>query len=92
MNYKNKTSNPFSCLKNIFTYVKSGRISRCEKVLLFAAAAIYVISPIDLLPLNPLDDIGIVGAVVAFINWRINNLPDTNAANNSTEPENRQAQ
>ena len=63
-------------LENFFKYIRSGRISRREKLLLFVCAAVYVVSPVDLLPFNPLDDIGVAGAVMAYINWRVKRIKD----------------
>lgn len=61
-------------LNNIFSYITSSKISVGEKLLLFAGVIIYVIAPIDLMPMNPLDDLGVIGIATAYINWRIKNI------------------
>ena len=67
-------NNAMPHFENLFTYFKSDGISRTEKILLLAGAVVYVISPVDLIPLNPLDDIGVIGAVMAYINWRVKHI------------------
>lgn len=63
-----------NCLNNIFLYITSREISVFEKLLLFAVVIIYVLSPVDVLPFNPLDDIGAIGIATAYVNWRIKRI------------------
>ena len=61
-------------LTNVFEYLGEPRISWIEKFLIVGGTIIYVISPLDLLPGIILDDIGITGVALAYINWRIKKL------------------
>ena len=74
-------------LDKLFTYIQSKQISVFEKLFLLGGTVAYVISPIDILPLNPLDDIGVVGVVAAYINWRVKRLeaPPHNDKTETTE-------
>ena len=70
-------------LSNIFSYFAEKRISATEKVLLVLGVLIYWISPVDLMPLVLIDDIGITGAVMAYMNWRVNHLPTISSTDNA---------
>jgi uncharacterized membrane protein YkvA (DUF1232 family) len=64
---------------HLFDYLCHRQISWMEKIFVFGAWLIYVISPIDFLPdfvpvIGWLDDVGVSLLVIAFINHRINKV------------------
>ena len=50
-----------------------GLVKKAGKLILLFMALIYIVSPIDILPLNPIDDIivGIIAFLIVFTDWDI---------------------
>lgn len=66
-----------SFFANVLDYFGDSRISRKEKIWITIGTILYVISPLDLLPGLPFDDIGVLGIVLAYMNWRMKKNTDT---------------
>jgi uncharacterized membrane protein YkvA (DUF1232 family) len=66
-----------SFFANVLDYFGDSRIPRKEKMWITIGTILYVISPLDLLPGLPFDDIGVLGVVLAYMNWRMKKNTDT---------------
>jgi uncharacterized membrane protein YkvA (DUF1232 family) len=75
-------------LVNVFEYFRERRIPRLEKFLVLGFMAAYIISPLDLWPGMPFDDIGVSGLVLAYMIWRtgkVRSIPEKSADNANLE-------
>ena len=72
-----------SFFANVLDYFGDSRISRKEKMWITIGTILYVISPLDLLPGLPFDDIGVLGVVLAYMNWRVKQVVSSTENNDS---------
>lgn len=72
-----------SFFANVLDYFGDSRIPRKEKMWITIGTILYVISPLDLLPGLPFDDIGVLGVVLAYMNWRMKQVVASTENNDS---------
>ena len=65
----------------VLTYISSRKISFWEKFLVLGFVLLYIVSPVDFIPDVPvmgwLDDIGVGALFIAFCNYRVSHLVDS---------------
>ena len=56
---------------NLWNFFHCPEISRTEKILVPVLTLIYWVWPLDLLPGLLIDDLGVTGIAMAYMNWRV---------------------
>ena len=69
---------------NVLDYFGESKIPKKEKIWITILTVIYILSPLDLMPGLPFDDIGVLGVALAYMNWRMKQITKESAITDAT--------